>query len=102
MRRKTQQIIGMGYIYNSIEERTEEHFADWKRQETSSPLYRHSQLFHNGEQFPVSIKILKKCFGDATERKITEAVLIDKLSATETMNGKNEWTYVKLNKVSTI
>ena len=45
---------------------------------------------------------MKKCFGDATERKITEAVLIDKLSATETMNGKNEWTYVKLSKVSTI
>ena len=89
-----------GQIRNSIEERTEVHYS--KRQDTSSPLYRHSQLFHNGEQFPVSIKILKKCFGDATERKITEAVLIDKLSATETMNGKNEWTYVKLNKLSTI
>ena len=31
---------------------------------------------------------------------ISEAVLIDELSAEETMNAKNEWTYVKLNKLS--
>ena len=90
-----------GQTGNSIKERTEQHFDDWEDEETSSPLHRHSQLFQNGEQFPVSIKILKRCFGDATERKITEAVLIDKLSTEETMNGENEWTYVKLNKVST-
>ena len=48
----------------------------------------------------MSVQILKNCFGDPTTRKITEAVLIDELSKTETMNGKNEWSYVKLNKVS--
>ena len=90
-----------GQTGNSIGERTEQHFDDWDSQDTSSPLHRHSQLFHNGEHFPVSIKILKRCFGDATGRKITEAVLIDKLSSKETMNGKNEWTYIKLNKIST-
>ena len=50
--------------------------------------------------FPVSIKVLKKCYGDPTGRRIAEAVLIDKLSSDETMNGKNEWTYIKLNKLS--
>ena len=90
-----------GQTGNSIGERTNEHFSDWQRGNDKSPLHRHAQLFHNGERFPVSVKILKKCFGDPTGRKITEAVLIDQLSNDETMNGKNEWTYVKLNKLST-
>ncbi len=90
-----------GQTGNSIGERTNEHFDDWQRGEEESPLQRHSQLFHNGERFPVSVKVLKKCFGDPTGRKISEAVLIDQLSSNETMNGKNEWTYVKLNKLST-
>ena len=90
-----------GQTGNSIGERTNEHFDDWKRGNDKSPLHRHSQLFHDGKRFPVSVKILRKCFGDPTGRKITEAVLIDELSSDETMNGKNEWTYVNLNKVST-
>ena len=90
-----------GQTGNSIGERTKEHFDDWKRGETSSPLHRHSELFHGGNTFPVSIKILDRCFGDATRRKITEAVFIDELSNDQTMNGKAEWTYVKLNKLST-
>ena len=45
------------------------------------------------------LKILKNCFGDPITRRISEAVLIDELSADETMNGKNEWTYIKLNKI---
>ena len=89
-----------GQTGNSIRERFDQHLTDWERKESSSPLYRHSQLFHNGNKFPVSIKLLKQCFGDATRRKITESVLIDKLSSSETMNGKNEWTYIKLNKIS--
>ena len=43
---------------------------------------------------------MKNCFGDPTTRRITEAVLIDELTTSQTMNGKNEWTYIKLNKVS--
>ena len=86
----------------SIGERTDEHFDDWKRGNDKSPLHRHSLLFHNGNTFPVTVKILKQCFGDATGRKITEAVYIDQLSSDQTMNGKNEWTYVKLNKLSTL
>ena len=47
------------------------------------------------------VKILKNCFGDPTTRKITESVLIDELTTEQTMNGKAEWTYIKLNKLST-
>ena len=56
--------------------RTNKHFDDWKRKEEKCPLFRHSQLYHNGETFPVSVKILRKCYGDPTGRKITEAVLM--------------------------
>ena len=91
-----------GQTGQSIQTRTNEHFEDWKRGEDKRPLHRHSQLFHNGKRFPLSIKILKKYYGDPTGRKIAEAVLIDELSSNLTMNGKSEWTYVKLNKVSTL
>ena len=91
-----------GQTGQSIQTRTNEHFEDWKRGEDKSPLHRHSQLFHDGKRFPLSIKILKKCYGNPTGRKIAEAVLIDELSSNQTMKGKSEWTYVKLNKVSTL
>ena len=55
-----------------------------------------AQLYHNGGGFRVEVKILKNCFGDLTTRRISEAVLIDELSANETMNAKSEWTYDKL------
>ena len=89
-----------GQTGNTAQERVNKHFEDWKGKVESCPLHRHSLLYHEGRAFPVAVKILKNCFGDPTTRRITEAVLIDELSAAETMNGKNEWTYVKLNKLS--
>ena len=89
-----------GQTGNSAQERIGQHFDDWTKQLDTSPLFRHSQLHHQGNRFPVKIKILKNCFGDPTTRRITEAVLIDELTSEDTMNAKNEWTYVKLNKLS--
>lgn len=89
-----------GQTGNSAGERINQHFDDWTKQLETSPLFRHAQLHHQGNKFPVRVKILKNCFGDPTTRRITEAVLIDELTSRDTMNGKNEWTYVKLNKVS--
>ena len=89
-----------GQTGNSAQERIGQHFKDWKSKDTKCPLYRHSQLYHGGKEFKVGVKILKSCFGDPTTRKITEAVMIDELTAEETMNAKSEWTYVKLNKLT--
>ena len=89
-----------GQTSRSNNERTNEHFDDLKNKREEAPLWRHSQEYHDGGSFPVEMKILSRCFGKPTRRKITEAVLIDELSKAETMNGKNEWSYVKLNKVS--
>ena len=89
-----------GQTGNSAQERINQHFQDWDRKVETCPLHRHSVLYHGGKKFPVSVKILKTCFGDPTTRRITESVLIDNLTSAETMNGKNEWTYIKLNKVT--
>ena len=89
-----------GQTGNSAHERINQHYEDWTRKLDSSPLHRHAQSHHKGNKFPIRVKILKNCYGDPTTRKITEAVLIDGLSSNETMNEKNEWTFVKLNKLS--
>ena len=89
-----------GQTGNSAQERVGQHFKDWNSKDDKCPLYRHSQLYHKGERFRVGVKILRNCFGDPTTRRISEAVLIDELTAEETMNAKSEWTYVKLNKLS--
>ena len=89
-----------GQTGNSAQERINQHFNDWNRKLDTCPLYRHSQVYHQGDSFPVGVKILRNCFGDPTARRISEAVLIDELSAEETMNAKTEWTYIRLNKLS--
>ena len=93
-----------GQTGNSAQERINQHFQDWERKVEACPLYRHSVLYHGGRKFPVSVRILRACFGDPTARRITESVLIDELTSAETMNGKNEWTYIKpkLDKLSMI
>ena len=89
-----------GQTGNSGYERVNQHFDDWRRQLEISPLFRHSQLYHNGQEFEVGVKILKQCYGDATKRQIAEAVLIDELTEEETMNSKNEWNYINLKKIN--
>ena len=51
---------------------------------------QNSVRFIDIPNFPVSVKILKNCFGDPTTRRKREAVLIDELLVAEMMNGKNE------------
>ena len=89
-----------GQTGNSAQERINQHFNDWTRKLDTCPLYRLSQIYHQGNSFPVGVKILRNCFRDPTVRRISEAVLIDELSAEETMNAKTEWTYIRLNKLS--
>ena len=57
-----------GQTGNSAQERINQHFQDWERKVEACPLYRHSVLYHGGRKFPVSVKILRACFGDPTAR----------------------------------
>ena len=71
----------------------------WVKSDDECPLQRHANLFHGGGHFVAELKVLSECYGKPSRRLITESVLIDELPETMTMNGKNEWSYVKLAKV---
>ena len=89
-----------GQTGRSICCRTNEHFKDFEDKKEKTVLFEHSKLYHGGQNFDVEITILSRCFGEPTTRMITEAVLINELSDTETMNSKTEWNYVKLPRVT--
>ena len=88
-----------GQTGRSIYERDKEHIESWEKGDDECPLQRHANIYHGGGNFVAELKILSKCYGKPSKRLITEAVLIDELSNAMTMNGKNEWSYVKLAKV---
>ena len=91
--------IYRGQTGRSIYERCKEHEDDYKNQMDKCPIWRHSILCHDKQRFSYKIRIEGKCFGKPSRRLITESVLIDELSAEQTMNSKKEWTYHKLQKV---
>lgn len=88
-----------GTTGRSIYERVKEEMSDWRRQEDRSPLWKHSLLYHDGQDFDIDIKVLSQCYGKPSKRMITEAVVIDELPMGEAMNSKTEWSYMKLSKV---
>ena len=88
-----------GQTGRSIYERNKEHLEAWERREDDCPLQRHANLYHGGGHFVAELKVLAKCYGKPSRRLITESVYIDELTDDMTMNGKGEWSYVKLAKV---
>lgn len=88
-----------GQTGRSIYERFKEEVRDWKNKSENSPLWRHSELYHEGQDFELDVKIIDRSFGKPSRRMIAESILIEQLGREETMNSKKEWTYVKLNKV---
>ena len=89
----------LGQTGRSVYERTKEEIRDWRNHEERSPLWKHSMLYHDGEDFEMGIKVMSKEYGRPSRRLITESILIDNLSDAEVMNSKREWTYTNLNKV---
>ena len=96
---KTDQRKYRGQTGRSMRERFKEEVRDWWNREDSSPLWRHSELYHGGGDFEVEVEVISDCFGKPSRRMITEFVMIEQLKENETMNSKREWTYTKLNKV---
>ena len=80
-------------------ERVSEEMQGWRNKDQRNPLWRHSEEYHNGKHFDLDIKITDKSFGKPSRRLIAESVLIEQLAETETMNSRQEWSYVKLNKI---
>ena len=86
-----------GQTGRSTYERTKEQVSSTGSDD--KPLKRHRELYHGGDEVEVGCKILARCFGKPSRRMITEAVYIDELKDSETMNSRREWSYTKLNKV---
>jgi hypothetical protein len=96
---KTDKRKYRGQTGRSVYERTKEELRDWKNKSDHSPLWRHSELYHDGQEFELEVSVTDKSFGKPSRRMIVESVMIEQLGKEETMNSKKEWTYVKLNKV---
>ena len=88
-----------GQTVRSVFERTKEEVRDWRNKEDFSPLWKHSLLYHSGEDFEVDLRLKSKDYGKPSRRLITEAVLIDNLVDAQTMNSRREWTYTNLDKI---
>ena len=88
-----------GQTGRTMYEREKEQIKAWEDEDDECPLQRHANLYHEGGHFDVKVRILAQCYGRPSRRMITEAVLIDEIPSTMTMNNKSEWTYVKLAKV---
>ena len=73
---------------------------DWRNQQGNNPLWRHSQLCHEGHEFELGVRVVRRDYGKPSRRLITESIAIGRLREDETMNNKREWTYTDLNKVS--
>jgi hypothetical protein len=82
-----------------VYERNKEQLEAWESGDIECPLQRHADEYHGGGGFVAELKVLARCYGKPTKRLITEAVMIDELPDTMTMNAKSEWSYVKLAKV---
>ena len=68
-----------GQTGRSVYERVKEEMRDWRKKDGKSPLWRHSQLFHQGEDFCVEVKVVDKSFGKPNKRLITESAMIENL-----------------------
>ena len=60
-----------GQTGRSVYERTKEEVRDWRNKDERSPLWRHSQLYHQGEDFELEVKVMDKSFGKPSRRLIT-------------------------------
>ena len=86
-----------GQTGRSAYERIGEEVRDWRNKDEKSPLWRHSEVYHGGEDFDLEVKITDKSFGKPSRCMITESVMIEQVKENDAMNSKKEWTYVKLN-----
>ena len=65
-----------------------------------APLSRHGRLFHGGREVDFGVRVLSNAYGKPGRRLISESVYINELEDDETMNSRNEWSYVELNRVN--
>ena len=88
-----------GQTGRSVYERVKEEVNELQKKSEKSQLWKHAERHHQGQWFDMDVKVTDRCFGKPSKRMIAEAVRIETLDEKEAMNGKQEWTYIRLDKV---
>ena len=92
-------MVYRGQTRRNVYERVKEEMRDMQGKDEKNPLWRHAEDCHEGEWFDMEIKVTDRCFGKPSKRTITEAVRIGEVETKDAMNGKQEWSYIRLDKV---
>ena len=69
---------------------------DAARDVTNSPLWRHCQEQHGGEEQAFFMSVTGTFRNDAMLRQITEAVQINNMEEGERMNDRAEWNMTRI------
>ena len=88
----------VGQTGRSLYERMKEHntYSERDRENDNKPIARHSYEEHEGKKVKFGVKVIGNMFGKPSKRMIGEAVYIDDLMTTESMNEKTGWSHVLL------
>ena len=86
----------VGQTGRSLYERMKEHnvYNEKDKENENKPVARHSYEEHQGRKIKIGVKILGNMYGRPTKRMIAEAVYIDDLMMSESMNEKRGWSHV--------
>ena len=81
----------LGETHRTIFDRMAEHFSKYQSRHKDSAMVKHWKNFHGEEQAPsFSVKVVSK-HRSATERQISEALLIEDGVFDNLLNSKTEW-----------
>ena len=88
----------IGQTGRSLYERMKEHnmYTEKDRENDNKPIAKHSFEEHQGKKIKIGVKVVGNMYGKPTKRMIAEAVNIDELLESESMNEKRGWSFVKI------
>ena len=86
----------VGQTGRSLYERIKEHniYNERDRENENKPIARHSYEEHQGRRIKFGVKVIGNMYGRPTKRIIGEAVYIDDLMVSESMNEKRGWSHM--------
>ena len=83
----------VGTTGRSLYERMREHKASMRgrsMEDLNNPLRKHSEVFHEGKECRIGVRVIDREFGRPSRRLISESVRIEELGESESMNNKSE------------
>ena len=86
-----EKVCYVGETGQNVYTRGQKHMANYRGKVNDSPLWKHSQMKHEGSlNLSYSMKVVRS-FHDPLTRQVNEAVRIKRCSAEVQLNSKTEW-----------